>query len=287
MTRLTTILLTVIGAVFALADSAIAEDGRVGTAQAPDLDTEHIFGFAEGSDIGAKGEREIESVTVGSFGKIGSYGNVDNETSFRYGVTDQLRLSFGTLTDYYGIDNSPGLPNRGIATFSGLIGEMRILILDRTKAPFGMTFSLNPQWRQTDPASGEKTGNYAIPATLLLDKEAIPDKLFFVANLIYTPSFLRVDNWRAHDDAFTMIAGGSYALGSRLFAGAEIRHENLAQNGAFIAHALFVGPTLFYRFSPVFTAKVAWAAQIPNAGSRLDLVSYERHQVELQIAYNF
>jgi hypothetical protein len=36
------------------------------------FDTEHIFGFAEGSDIGSKGELEIESVTIGSFGELGS-----------------------------------------------------------------------------------------------------------------------------------------------------------------------------------------------------------------------
>jgi hypothetical protein len=36
------------------------------------FDTEHIFGFAEGSDIGAKGEVEIESTTIGSFGALGS-----------------------------------------------------------------------------------------------------------------------------------------------------------------------------------------------------------------------
>ena len=63
------------------------------------FDTEHIFGFAEGSDIGSKGELEIESVTIGSFGELGSYSNIDNETSLRYGVTNELRLSIGTLTD--------------------------------------------------------------------------------------------------------------------------------------------------------------------------------------------
>jgi hypothetical protein len=37
------------------------------------IDTEHIFGFAEGSDIGAKGELEIENITIGGFGALGSY----------------------------------------------------------------------------------------------------------------------------------------------------------------------------------------------------------------------
>jgi hypothetical protein len=269
---------------FALADEIRTSASSTGS----EIDSEHIFGFSEGSDIGSQGEREIESVTIGSFGKIGNYSNIDNETSFRYGLTNQVRLSIGTLTDFYGTYNSPGLSNRSIATFSGLIGEMRVNIVDRMKSPFGMSLSINPQWRQIDPFSGETTGNYAIPATLLIDKEVISEKFFVATNLIYTPSFLRVNEMRGHDDAFTVIAAGTYALGSNIFAGMEIRHENLAQNGTFIAHALFVGPSMFYRFSQTFTAKIAWAAQIPDVGSNaLDFASYERHQIELQIAYNF
>jgi hypothetical protein len=254
----------------------------------PDIDTEHIFGFAEGSDIGEQGEREIESVTVGGFGSAGVYNNVDNETSFRYGVTDRVRFSIGTLTDYYGIYNTPGIPNRVQADLSGLIGEMRVSLVDRAKAPFGMTFSINPQWRRFDSQTGEKTGNYAFPATLLVDKELIPDKLYAVANFIYTPSFLRVNTYRGHEDSFSAIIGASYALGEHVFIGGEVRHENVAEDGEFIGHALFLGPNLFYRFSPKFTAKVAWAIQIPDAGSsRLDLTSYQKHLVELQIAYNY
>jgi len=84
------------------------------------------------------------------------------------------------------------------------------------------------------------------------------------------------------------IAGGSYAIAPSLLVGAEIRHENLAQNGNFDAHALFVGPQLFVRLSANFSAKIAWAAQIPDLAARsLDLTNYQRHQVELQFAYTF
>ncbi|WP_020175258.1 hypothetical protein [Methyloferula stellata] len=282
--RLTFPLLLAISFQPSLADEAKTESGST----APDIDTEHIFGFAEGSDIGLKGEREIESVTIGSFGAIGNYNNVDNETSFRYGVTDNLRLSIGTLTDYYNIHGVQGLSDRSSVSFSGLITELRWKIVDRLTQPFGMTLSINPAWRQFDPTSGERSGNYAVPVTLLIDKEVIPNKLFAALNLIYTPSFLRVNGARGHDDSFAVIAAGSYAIAPNIFVGAEIRHENLAENGSLDAHALFVGPSLFYRLSGDFTVKVAWAAQIPDIGAtRLDLSIYERHQVELQFAYTF
>ena len=70
--------------------------------------------------------------------------------------------------------------------------------------------------------------------------------------------------------------------------GAEVRHENFAQNGNLNAHALFVGPQLYVRLAEGFSAKVAWAAQIPDvAAHSLDLTNYQRHQVELQFAYTF
>jgi len=269
---------------FASAEETEGKTGPAGT----ELETEHIFGFAEGSDIGSKGEAEIENVTAGAFGRIGSYNNADDETSFRYGAADHLRLSIGTLTDYYNIHNVLGLDSRSQVSFSGLITEIRWNIIERANAPFGMTLSVNPSWRQFDGDTGERTGNYAIPVTLLIDKELIPEKLFGALNFIYTPSFLRVNGVRGYDDAVTFIAAGTYAIAPHVLLGAEIRHENLAENGTFGAHALFIGPSLYYQATEKLSVKAAWAIQIPDAGSsRLDLSAYERHQVELQFAYHF
>ncbi len=253
------------------------------------FDSEHIFGFAEGSDIGEKGEREIESITIGSFGALaGSYANAGNETSFRYGVTDELRLSIGTLSDYFNIHDVPGFGDHSVAEFSGIITEARWHILDWRTSPIGMTLSLNPLWRRTDPNSGEKSGNFAFPVTLLVDSQVIPSKFFTVLNLIYSPSFLHPAGRREHDDSFVVITGGSYALTPNILAGAEIRHENLAQNGNLNAHALFVGPQLYLRPAEGLSIKVAWAAQFPDfAAHSLDLTTYPRHEVELALAYDF
>jgi hypothetical protein len=153
---------------------------------------------------------------------------------------------------------------------------------------FGMNLSLNPQWRRTDPTSGQQSENYAFPVILLVDKEAIPEKLFTVLNLIYQPSVLRLNSKSQYDDSLIVIAGGSYAISPNLLFGAEVRHENFAQNGNLNAHALFAGPQLFVRVAKDFTAKIAWAAQIPDVAThRLDLMDYQRHQAELQLAYSF
>jgi len=40
------------------------------------VDTEHIFGFAEGADIGEKGESELEITATGLAGKTGQYAGI-------------------------------------------------------------------------------------------------------------------------------------------------------------------------------------------------------------------
>ncbi|MGA9487102.1 MAG: hypothetical protein WBV25_08515, partial [Methylocella sp.] len=63
---------------------------------APDaVDTEHIFGFAEGADIGVQGDRELEITANGLAGKTGQYAGILNETALRYVVTDGFRASIG------------------------------------------------------------------------------------------------------------------------------------------------------------------------------------------------
>jgi hypothetical protein len=48
---------------------ALAQEKQAGTA----VDSEHIFGFTEGADIGDKGESELESITIGRLGKQGDF----------------------------------------------------------------------------------------------------------------------------------------------------------------------------------------------------------------------
>lgn len=58
-----------------------------------EIDREHIFGFTEGTDIGAKGEIEL----------------VNTATAARYEISDRVPLSAGTLFDFHSINNVPGL----------------------------------------------------------------------------------------------------------------------------------------------------------------------------------
>ena len=84
--------------------------------QEPKIDTEHIFGFTEGADIGAKGELELENTTVGRLGRPGTFAVFNNETALRYGLAERFRASVRALADYYDIQNVLGLMDRGRMT---------------------------------------------------------------------------------------------------------------------------------------------------------------------------
>ncbi len=251
-----------------------------------DLDTEHIFGFAEGSSIGDKGEREIEAITIGSFGKVGSYNAIETETSLRATVTDRLRLSVGTLSDAYAIQDVQGLDNRHAFAFSGVIGEARCNLVDNRSNPFGLSLSFNPSYRQFDQPSGAKVGNTTLPVTVLFDREVVRSKLYVAFNVVYAPT-LQPRSFGPQANDVSLIAAATYAVSPKLFLGAEVRHETLIQGGL-VEHALFLGPSLYYDVAPHFSAKVAWAIQASDFGARsLDLDGFERHQVELQLVYGF
>ena len=253
------------------------------------LDTEHVFGFAEGAGIGSKGEREIESISIGSFGKVGSYNQIDTETSFRYVVANRLRLSIGTLTDAYNIHDVPGLNNLTAFTLNGVVAEARVNLVDDRTHPYGLSLSFNPQYRQFDPLSGTRQGNTALPLTLLYNVALVPSKLLAAVNVAYTPSFFpAIPGSAGHSDDIAVFADLTYAVTPKLFFGGELRHETLFQAGAPTAHALFLGPNVFYNLAPAFDVKVAWSIQVPDVAARiLDLGTFERHQVELQLVYGF
>lgn len=252
------------------------------------VDTEHIFGFSEGSDIGPRGEWEIESVSVGGWGAFGSHLNAGNETSVHNCITDDLRLSIGSLAEGHGFRRLPAVSTRNGIDFSGIFTEVRWKILDWLTSPIGMTLTIDPEWRRIDPGSGLQRESYGFTAALLLDRELVPERLFGVVNLIYSPSLQRLSSGWRHYDGFVAIAGASYAVAPHVFFGAEIRHENLTLDGALAGHALFVGPQLYVKPVENLDVKIAWAAQIPDlAASTLDLINFERNQLLLQIAYTY
>jgi hypothetical protein len=60
-------------------------------------------------------------------------------------------------------------------------------LLEREKAPFGLTFVFTPQWRRLDDTSGAPQESFGFPIHLLADVALSPDKWFAAANLNDAP----------------------------------------------------------------------------------------------------
>src|SRR5262245_48476071 len=83
-----------IASALALATAATVGAGTAAGAGAhAEIDTEHLFGFTEGTDIGTPGERELESDTIGRFRRRnGSYNAVESELEAKYTLSESLRI---------------------------------------------------------------------------------------------------------------------------------------------------------------------------------------------------
>ena len=122
-------------------------------------------------------------------------------------------------------------------------------LLEREKAPFGLTFVFTPQWRRLDDTSGAPQESFGFPIQLLADVALSPDKWFAAANLNYAPVFIHNPGRWTTSQPMEISAATSFGISSDIFIGGEIRHLTQDQHGFFSEHALFVGPSVYLKLS--------------------------------------
>ena len=113
----------------ARAGSVSAEEG---------FDTEHIFGFMIGSDVGNPGEREFQTQTTGRFGKGGgTYRALGQEVEIEIVPLPNFRIEVGANATLHDITGVPDLDDRRQFNFQGLSLDLRYRLLDRENARSG------------------------------------------------------------------------------------------------------------------------------------------------------
>src|SRR3954468_12307992 len=283
-----------------MAASALADDNddRNGCKQSGlKIDTEHIFGFTEGADIGNVRDKEFEKETSAGFGKrMGLYAASSTLLDFKYVPSPGLLISPGLLVAYHGISGVPGFDDRQQIGLQGLSFEVKYQLLDRKHAPFGLTLFAQPRWTRIDEASGERVSQFSSEFTLALDKEIVPQRLFGAINLIYEPEISRSHETGEQERGSGL--GLSAALAAQVLPGfligAEARylraHAGLVPD-ALKGEALFIGPTLYTRLSPDTFMSIAWNAQVAGhvagAPGQLDLINFERNRVRFRLGLEF
>jgi hypothetical protein len=279
------------------APASASAENRKHADKAGEVDTEHMFGFTEGSDIGEAGEKELETDSTGRFGKVdGSYNNVATALEAKYSFSDRFRLSAVATVAYYDIAGVSAFDDRRQAALQSISFDARFRLFDREHAPFGLTLSVEPRRGFTDEMSGEGADQYGAEFRLLADRELVPGRLFAALNVNYEPEQTRLRGSAETLRESMLGIGAALAMQvmPNVFIGAETRtlrhYEGLGLN-SFAGQALYIGPTFYATFGQGYFLSAAWNVQVWGAvaGSlgALDLVNFERHQAKLRVGVVF
>lgn len=261
------------------------------------IDTEHLFGFMIGSDIGTVGEREFQSQTTGRFARNGgNYRAVDQEFELEFVPAKDFRVEMGTSFASHYIRGVPGLEDRRQLAWEGVSVDLRYRLLDREAAPFGFTVAVETHANRIDETSAAAVRSYGTGLTLAFDRELIPNVAVAAVNLLYQPEWTRFIGSGAAEQESTVGAAFALMVQARpgLFLGGEARYLRQYEGiglQEFAGQALFVGPTAYFQLSPRSRLTAAWSIQAwgrpAGSNAALDLVNFERHHARLIFGVNF
>src|SRR3954466_5616560 len=260
------------------------------------IDTEHIFAFMIGSDVGTVGEREFQSQTTGRFSKgAGNYRALGQEFELEFVPLPNFRIELGGIFATHDIFGVPGLANRNQFEGQGISLDLRYRFLEREKAPFGLTLAAESRADRIDETTAARVRKYGTEFTLAFDRELVPDLNVVALNLIYQPEWTRTLATGQTEQESTV--GAALAVMAQIrpgfFLGGEARYfrkyEGIGLDD-FAGQALFIGPTVFLKLTDRSRLTANWSFQAwgHGAGSTaLDLVNFERHQARLVLGVNF
>ena len=261
------------------------------------IETEHLFGFTIGSDVGDVGERELEGSVTGRFAKRnGIYGATESTMSAEFVPIANLRTEITGALVSYDIAGVSGFADQRYAAFGGLSADIRYRLLDRASAPFGFAVGAEPHWGRADEVTGEPGSQYGVDFVAAADWEIVPDRVVAAFNLLYQPETMRLKmtgTWSQESTAGVAL-GVMAQVRSGIFVGGEARYLRKYDGfglDALAGQGFFIGPTIYLKLSEKAWMAAAWSAQVAgdattSAGS-LDLVNFERHQARVLFGVNF
>ena len=206
-----------------------------------ELETKHIFGFTEGADIGAEGERAIEFETTTASGlRGGAYAALEPEVEYESVPTQYFGYELSTHGLGFSVNDVPGMPDAHGFAFSGLSAEFRYLVIGRGPgSPVGFTLVAEPEWARIDDG-GQPITDFNLTLRAILDTELIPNRFYAATNVFYTPDYARSlgEPW-AWSAEYGISGALAYRFTPKLTMGAEIEY-NAAYDGA--GHSVVPGP---------------------------------------------
>ncbi|MEA1834273.1 hypothetical protein U8607_19450 [Methylobacterium durans] len=256
------------------------------------IDSEHLFGFAEGSDLGVPGEVELEWETTERLGRrLGRFLAIDSSLALKMPLTADFRLAPGLTFNAYDM----GVPARTSGGFNGGFLETRLRLLDRRTAPFGLTLSVVPGYGGVDSGTGGPARSYGTDVALLADRELVPGRLVAALNAGFGFASTRTEVGPAVHGSGLEVAGAlAYQVRPGFFLGGEARYARAYGGlalGRLGGQAAYLGPTLYASLSSHAWISLAWSFQVAGrergGPEGLDLANFDRHQMRLRVGYSF
>src|SRR4026207_2009722 len=139
------------------------------------IDTEHLFGFMIGTDIGNVGEREFQSQTDGRFARNGgSYRAIGQEFELEFVPVKNVRVELGTSFASHYIRGVPGLEDRRQLSWEGVSVDLPYRFARRDAPPFGFPVAVESPGSRIDETTAAAVRSYGAGLTLAFDREIIP-----------------------------------------------------------------------------------------------------------------
>lgn len=268
--------------------------GLAGQHARAEVDSEHMFGFTEGSDIGAVRQLEAEIEEVGRWGREGgTYSAFSSILNLKYPITDYFRIAGGVTVTRFDSFGVSGIDNINAFELDRLTLEFRWRPFDRETAPVGLTFVAAPFYGFVDDVWGAQASAFGATLIAIADRALIRDKLYGALNLVW--QFQRAQPYATQiiEDASLLGFAASFSTRNAdwLYVGGEARYlrafDGMALN-TLAGQALYVGPNFYLPVAKGMSLSGAWNIQAwgqgTGAASSIDLTNFESQLLKVRFA---
>lgn len=271
-----------------------------------EVDTEHLFGFTEGTDAGEKGQQEVVVDTVGRIGKRRSdsgpstYRAFNTRIGYQFDPIDRLSIELSAFGDVRRVRNIMDLDDKSFGTFDGVSVDVKYQFLKGSaEQPFGFALEVRPRFARVLPIEGKGANIFDMETLLQADVQIVPKKLWYGTNISFEPAAGRQrgskEGYRSSTFLWSNAIVGEVA--EHTYLGPEVRYLR-GYEGTFLnrleSEAVTIGPALHHRFTEKAWVTLAYAAQVwgrdtdPSLARRgFGLNQFERHNVRLKFGMEF